>query len=55
MFEKSGSGSDASPTTEEVKNEYYEGDYEQDMNKTPADMKSKSPAPKEQKKNSDNY
>jgi len=45
--------SDASPATKEVKNEHHKGDYEQDMNETAGDMKGKSSAPKEQKKNGD--
>jgi len=47
-------GSDASPTTDEVKNEHHEGNDEQDVNETPTDMKSKSTPPKEQKKNGNN-
>ena len=46
--------SDAFPATNEVKNEHHEGDDEQDMNESTGDMKSKSTAPKEQKKNGDN-
>jgi hypothetical protein len=43
--------SDALPAQNEVENKHHNGDQEQDMNEGAGDMKSKSTAPKEQKKN----
>ena len=46
--------SDASSTANEVQNEDNQGDQEQQMDESAADMKSKTTAPKEQKKNGNN-
>ena len=45
---------DAFPAANEVKNENHEGDHEQNVNEAAGDMKSKSTAPKQQKKNGNN-
>ena len=42
------------PTTSEVKNEYHEGDDEQNMDESTGDMERKSTGPKKQKQNGDN-
>ena len=44
----------ASSTTNEMKNKDDQGDHEQQMDESAGDMKRKSAAPKEQKKNGDN-
>ena len=47
---------DSSDTSsgEEVKNEQYQGDYEQQVNQSTGDMKSKSTCPKEDENNGNN-
>jgi hypothetical protein len=37
-----------------VKNEHHESDYEQNVNESTGEVKSKSTAPKQQEKNGDN-